>query len=83
MNEKCGNCGRTRQAHLRGDVCPLDTHVVIDTETLARVEKTGHPRLLKNVLTGKTDGVLADVTIENAVRDVVRDDVRFARLIGR
>ena len=66
----CANCGKSYSAHVM-DRCGTNTHVVIDSETLARALKTGHPRLLCNVLAGNVAGALADVKITSLAVDGV------------
>ena len=60
--QPCINCGRPLIHHL-GDRCPLGIHISIDAFALDRVRRTGHPRLLRDVLNEETRDVLSDVEI--------------------
>ena len=64
---RCANCGKAQHAHLKGTECPrLDTHVQIDGATLDRLKRTGHPRLLGNLLAGRAVG-FAGVSIATLI----------------
>ncbi len=68
-DELCLKCLRLEREHIRG-VCPrLGTHVVIDADNLDRMNRTGHPRLLKAVLDGTAQGLLQGVTINALTLD--------------
>lgn len=73
MNELCHDCLNTKNAHVMGKCPKLGTHVVIDADNLDRVQRTGHPRLLRNLLAGAAEGLLRGVHI-----DALRVDGRAA-----
>lgn len=54
-SSKCVNCGHAEDAHV-GDKCPRVLSVTIDADQLERMRRTGHPRLLKNVLDRQAQG---------------------------
>jgi len=49
----CWNCGKTHEKHGYEGRCLIDLHVSIDAETVKRVTTSGHPKLLRAVLSGK------------------------------
>lgn len=62
--ERCWNCGRAEHAHIgKNRACPTGVVLTITADALDRVARTGHPRLLKLMLSGQVKQAFENVSV--------------------